>query len=147
MARPLSCRRPYALGRGSPFVPRGRHLAIMTILWDRGSLTAAEIQDALADLEEPEIARQTLATYLATMRRYGWIRAEPVAGRYRYTPTFEIAWARFNTISYIADRLYGGLYEQMLIDVIESTSTPRTALPRVLRALERRLAAPEPRAG
>ena len=144
MRRPHTDQRPYALGRGLPWIPRGRQLAIMTILWKRGPLPAATIQDELAELEEPDIARQTVLTYLATLRRYGWVRARPVGGRFWYDPTFPISLARTVTIDFAVDRLYDGARENLLIDVIESRSTPSAVLPRVRAALERRLAAITP---
>ena len=131
-------------GRRRPVIPRGRQLAIMTILWTHGSLTAAQIQDELGELEEPEIARQTVLTYLSALRRYGWVRAQPARGCYVYCPALPAAWARKTAIDYVTDRLYGGAVDQLLSDVIQSRATPLAALARVRRALERRLATSAP---
>lgn len=136
--------RPWPLGRGVPLLPRGRQLAIMTILWERGSLTAAQIREELAELEEPEISRQAVQTYLGALRRYGWVTAQAERGCYAYRPTLPVAWARTTAIYYITERLYGGALDQLLIDVIQSRSTPPAVLARVRRALERRLASAAP---
>jgi len=133
--------RPYALGRDTPYIPRGRHLAIMSILWERGSATAAQILDELAELEEPEIARQTVLTYVGALRRYGWIGALTVGGRLTYYPTLAIDLVRDTTISRVTDRLYAGSREALLIDVVNSRLTHPNVLRRVRAALERRLTA------
>ena len=133
--------RLYALGRDTPYIPRGRQLAIMSILWDRGSATAAQIQDELAELEEPEIARQTVLTYLGALRRYDWIGALTVGGRLSYYPTLTIDLVRNTTIDRITDRLYAGSREALLIDLVNSRLTHPTALKRVRAALECRLSA------
>jgi len=116
----------------------------MTILWERGPATVEQIQVELDELEEPEIARQTIQTYLRALRRYGWVRAEPVGGHFRYSPTLAIALVRSATLDYITDRLYGGCRDALIVDLLKSPKTRAAALARARRALERRLADPAP---
>jgi len=144
--RPTTARL-YALGRDPPFIPRGRQLAIMAILWKCGSATVEQIQRDLDELEEPEIARQTIQTYLRALRHYGWVRAEAAGGHYRYYPTLPIAFVRSHTLDYVTDRLYDGCREALIVDLIEDPLTRAPALTRARRALERRLAAPEDGSG
>ena len=135
--------RPYALGRGKPYFPRGRQLTIMHILWTRGSGTVAQVQEDLAELEEPEITCQTVQTYLTTMRGYGWVRAVPHGNVFSYEPTFEIGIVRRAAIDYITDQLFDGSREDLLLTLIEDKLTTPRMLARVRRTHRIRRAAPE----
>jgi len=133
--------RTYALGRGLPVVPRGRHLTIMSILWARGPSTITEIQDELREIEEPEITRQTVQTYLSALRQYEWVRAQPAGPVVRYYPTLSIDFVRHVVIDAAANELFDGSREALLVALIDDRLTHRSALVHARDAIERRLAA------
>ncbi len=132
-------RRPYALGRGDPIIPRGRQLSIMAILWHKGSGTVTQIRDELNSREEPEIAYTTVLTYLQALRRHHWVRVERAGATFCYYPDLEIDYVRWLMWTYLVDRLYDTSYAAMLEDLIADPCVPRSALLKARAALDTRL--------
>lgn len=127
-------------GRRPPLVPEGRQLQVMSILWRRGSATVAEVQCELNDLWEPEIAYNTVLTYLRTLRRGRWVQVMPAGKAHRYFPAVSPDYVRRLEIERIADLLFGGSREALLTHLLMDKGTPRRLVERLRGVLERRLA-------
>src|SRR5450759_4142936 len=56
--------------------PSERELEVMSVLWDRGSGTVAEVREEMNELYEPDLAYTTVLTILRSLRAKGWARVE-----------------------------------------------------------------------
>jgi predicted transcriptional regulator len=131
-----------ARGRGHTLAPEGRHLQVMSVLWQLGAATVARVQLELNSRFEPEIAYNTVLTYLRRLLSSGWIRAEPVGRAYLYSATVPRDHVRRLETERITNLLFDGARGQLLVALVTDPTTSRTDLLLARTALEARLAAP-----
>lgn len=131
-----------ARGRGQTLAPEGRHLQVMSVLWQLGSATVARVQLELNGHYEPEIAYNTVLTYLRRLLSLGWVRVEPlpIGHAYLYSPAVPRDHVRWLEIERITDLLFDGSREELLAALVSDRHTGARALERARLALERRLA-------
>ena len=127
-------------GRGYGLLPQGRQLQVLSTLWELGSATVARLQIALNGRYEPEIAYNTVLTYLRTLVRRRFVTVELLGAAYLYSPAIRRDHARWLEIQRITDLLFDGSREELLIALVTDRLTHRTALVRARDAIERRLA-------
>ena len=112
-----------------------RELAVMSILWRRGSATVTEVRD---DLEE-ELAYTSVLSALQTLEEKGYVRHEPEGRAYRYFPTIEAERAGGSAISRIRDAIFQGSAERMFAQLVSDKKLSRAELERMRRLLAERL--------
>jgi len=122
-------------------VPQGRQLQVLSALWQLGSGTVARLQMELNSRFEPEIAYNTVLTYLRTLVSRGFVTVEPFGAAYLYSPAIRRDTARWLEIQRITDLLFDGSREALLVALIDDRLTHRSALVHARDAIERRLAA------
>ena len=124
----------------------GRQLDVMAVLWAHRSGTVAQVMACLNDTWEPEIAYTTTLTYLRTLRRRGWVRAEREERADRYSPAVPIEHVRRLALDYLTERLFTGsraaLLEYLVDDALTSPHALRRLAPVLRAALERPPRAP-----
>ena len=81
-------------------------LAILRVLWDRGSATAAEITDALKSSRG--LAQQTIATILSRLERRGIVRHQTRQRQYIYSAILSEPDARRTMLAELTDRVFEG---------------------------------------
>ena len=81
-------------------------LAILRVLWDRGSATAAEITDALKSSRG--LAQQTIATILSRLERRGIVRHRTRQRQYIYSAVLSEPDARRTMLAELTDRFFEG---------------------------------------
>lgn len=81
-------------------------LAILRVLWDRGSATAGEITDALK--ASRGLAQQTIATILSRLERRGIVKHKTRQRQYVYTAVLTEPQARHGMLSELTDRVFEG---------------------------------------
>jgi predicted transcriptional regulator len=81
-------------------------LAVLRILWERGSASAAEITEALRP--ERGLAQQTIATILTRLERRGIVRHETRQRQYFYLPVVTEPDVRRSMLSEVTDLLFEG---------------------------------------
>ena len=81
-------------------------LAILRVLWDRGSATAAEITDALKSSRG--LAQQTIATILSRLERRGIVRHRTRQRQYIYSAILSEPDARRTMLAELTDRVFEG---------------------------------------
>ena len=81
-------------------------LAILRVLWDRGSATAAEITDALKSSRG--LAQQTIATILSRLERRGIVRHRTRQRQYIYSAVLSEPDARRTMLAELTDRVFEG---------------------------------------
>lgn len=91
-----------------------RELDVMQVLWDRGSATVSDVQEALAD----ELAYTTVLTILRTLDEKGHVRHESEGRAYRWFPCVERAEARSSALRHLLDRVFAGNPEALLTHLV-----------------------------
>jgi len=81
-------------------------LAILRVLWTRGSATAAEVTESLRT--ERGLAQQTIATVLSRLERRGIVRHETRQRQYVYIPEVSEPEVRHSMLAELTDRLFEG---------------------------------------
>lgn len=112
-----------------------RELAVMSILWRRGSATVSEVRD---DLEE-DLAYTSVLSALQTLEDKGYVRHEPEGRAYRYFPTVEAERAGGSALTRIRDAIFQGSAERMFAQLVSDKKLSRAELERMRRLLAERL--------
>lgn len=81
-------------------------LAILKVLWSRGSATVADVTEALR--EERGLAQQTIATVLSRLERRGIVKHQTRQRQYVYLPSVSEPEVRRSMLAELTDRLFEG---------------------------------------
>ncbi|MGH7562468.1 MAG: BlaI/MecI/CopY family transcriptional regulator [Gemmatimonadales bacterium] len=81
-------------------------IAILRVLWERGSATAAEVTEALR--VSRGLAQQTIATILSRLERRGIVRHQTRNRQYVYHPVVTEPEVRRTMLEELTDRLFEG---------------------------------------
>lgn len=127
-------------GRGAGLFPDGRQMQLMGLLWELGSATVARMQREINSRYEPEIAYNTVLTYLRTLRSRGWVTVEPLGRAYLFRPTVRRDHVRWLEFQRITDLLFDASRAELLVSLVADRHTTKADLVRARRALEARLA-------
>jgi predicted transcriptional regulator len=112
-----------------------RELAVMSILWRKGSATVSEVRD---DLDE-ELAYTSVLSALQTLEDKGYVKHQPEGRAYRYFPTVDSERAGGSAISRIRDSIFQGSAEKMFAQMVSDRRLSRKELERMRRLLSDRL--------
>lgn len=118
-----------------------RELDVMTVLWDRGPSTVAEVQRALAD----PLAYTTVLTVLRLLESKGHVAHVEEGKAHRFRPLVERSDASGSALRRIKDRLFEGSAELLLTRLVDDESLGTEELERLRELLERRLAGEDDR--
>ncbi len=129
---------------GGGAAPSEREMEVMSVLWTSGSGTVAEVQDALRALKVPDLAYNTVLTYLRSLRAKGWVRAETEGRAHRYYPAVSRASARGGALRRLTDLMYEGSRELLLTQLVSDRRLPPRTLERLRRLLDERLKGRKP---
>jgi BlaI family penicillinase repressor len=113
-----------------------RELDIMTVLWDRGPSTVAEVQKALPD----RLAYTTVLTLLRVLEEKGHVSHTEEGKAHRFTPLVARDQAGTSAIEHVRDRLFSGSVELLLTHMVEDEQLSVEELERLRDLLDRRLA-------
>lgn len=112
-----------------------RELDVMSVLWERGSGTVAEVREALTD----DLAYTTVLTVLQTLEEKGHVRHEQEGRAYRYHPTVEAAEAGRSALRRIREKIFQGSAEHLLAHFVSDRELTEEELRRLRRELDERL--------
>lgn len=115
------------------FTPR--ELDVMSVLWERGPSTVAEVRKALAD----ELAYTTVLTVLRILEEKGHVTHTPEGRSHRYRPLVERVEAGDSALRRITRKLFAGSPELLLTRLVEGTDLSDDELRRMHELLTRRL--------
>jgi predicted transcriptional regulator len=108
-------------------------LAILRVLWTRGSATAAEITEALRD--ERGLAHQTIATVLSRLERRGIVRHRTRQRQYVYLPEISEREVRRSMLADLTDRLFEGDVAALVTHLLSAREISRGDLARVRKLI------------
>jgi predicted transcriptional regulator len=92
-----------------------REMDVMTVLWDLGSGTVAEVRERLHDA----LAYTTVLTVLRTLEKKGAVGHVVTGQAHRYVPLIARAAARRSALDRLLDKLFQGAPEQLLTHLVE----------------------------
>jgi predicted transcriptional regulator len=131
-------------GRPEKPTPSERELDVMSVLWDLGSGTVAEVREELIDREEFELAYTTVLTLLRSLRAKGWVKVVNERRAHRYFPARRQEHARGEALRRITSVLFGGSRELLLTELVSERGMLPGTLKRLRRVLDERLKGQKP---
>lgn len=112
-----------------------RELDVMTVLWDRGPSTVAEVRRALDD----ELAYTTVLTVLRILEEKGHVGHTTEGRAHRYRPLVEREAAGGSALRRLTKRLFSGSPELLLTRLVEDEDLTEEELRRMRDLLAERL--------
>lgn len=103
----------------------GHQLAIMRLLWERGEMTVAEVQESLKSLPKP--AYSTVATVLGRLEKRGVVRHRQEDRTYFYSA----AVSETGVVREIVDRVFGGSTSALVSHLLDTQEVPSDELARI----------------
>jgi len=119
------------------FTPR--ELDVMSVLWERGPSTVAEVRNALDD----DLAYNTVLTVLRILEEKGHVAHEEEGRAHRYLPLVEREQAGESALKRITRRLFSGSPELLLTRLVEGGDLTEDEVRRMRDLLAKRLEAME----
>jgi len=115
-----------------------RELDVMTVLWDAGPSTAAEVRERLVDADV-DLAYNTVLTVLRVLEEKGHV-AHVVEGKaHRYRALVSRSRAGQRAVSRMLDTVFGGSAELLLTHLVRDRRVDAAELKRLRRLLDDRL--------
>jgi predicted transcriptional regulator len=108
-------------------------LAILRVLWSRGSATAAEVTEALRG--ERGLAQQTIATVLSRLERRGIVRHETRQRQYLYRPLVTEPEVRRSMLAELTAQLFEGDVAALVTHLLSAREISRGDLARVKKLI------------
>ena len=124
--------------------PSERELEVMSVLWDLGSGTVAEVRQLLNDTFEPDVAYTTVLTMLRSLRAKGWARVAEEGRAHRYYPAVDLEAARRDSLHRLTDLLYNGSRALLLTELVSDRRLRAPELQRLRLLLDERLKGSRP---
>lgn len=115
-----------------------RELDVMTVLWDRGPSTVAEVQETLSD----DLAYTTVLTVLRVLEEKGHVTHTAEGRAHRYRPLVERSTAGSSALRRLTRDLFSGSPELLLTRLVEDEALSRADLARMRDLLRDRLGEP-----
>jgi predicted transcriptional regulator len=112
-----------------------RELDVMSVLWDRGAATVAEVKDALHD----ELAYTTVLTILRTLEEKGHVSHQEAGRAHRYAATVARATAEKSAVGKLLRKLFRGSHEMLLTQLVADRKLSEADLKRMRRLIDERL--------
>lgn len=116
-----------------------RELDVMSVLWEHGPATVAEVQERLSDA----LAYTTVLTILRTLEEKGRVRHEEEGRAYRYHPLVDRKAAGASALRRLVRKVFAGSPEMLLTQLVSERGMTAKQLERMRRLLEERLDAKE----
>lgn len=112
-----------------------RELDVMSVLWDLGSASVAEVRDRLAD----DLAYTTVLTILRTLEEKGYAGHTEAGKAYRYHPLVERQDAGASVLRRLTRKLFKNSPELLLTHLVSDRGLGEDELRRMQKLLEERL--------
>jgi BlaI family transcriptional regulator, penicillinase repressor len=109
-----------------------RELDIMAVLWEHGPSTVAEVRAQLGNA----VSHNTVATMLTILEKKGRVDHVEEGRAFRYRALIDREEAGRSAISRIADTVFGGSAEAVLLHFIQDRRLTRAELERLRTVLD-----------
>jgi BlaI family transcriptional regulator, penicillinase repressor len=112
-----------------------RELDVMTVLWERGPSTVAEVREALED----ELAYTTVLTVLRVLEGKGHVGHEEEGRAHRYHALVARDRARESAVKRMVRRVFQGSAEQLLTHLVADRDLSEAELQRMRELLDEQI--------
>ena len=112
-----------------------RELDLMTVLWEHGPSTAAEVRDKLTD----ELAYNTVLTMLRILEEKGYAGRIEEGRAHRYHALIQREAAGRSAVRRLIDKLFDGSPELLLTHLVNDKGLKHADIQRLRAALDARL--------
>jgi BlaI family transcriptional regulator, penicillinase repressor len=116
-----------------------RELDVMTVLWELGDGTVAEVRDKLP----ADLAYTTVLTILRKLEAKGLVKHKVEGKAHRYIPRVAQKNARRTVLGRLIDKLFDGSPEQLLAHLVDD----HNLTPAQVKRMRNRLSATEKKGG
>jgi len=112
-----------------------RELDVMSVLWDLGDATVAEVREQLAD----DLAYTTVLTVLRTLEQKGYVEHTGEGRAHRYHPLVKREAAGRSALRRLLDKVFQGSPELLMTHLVSDKNLTDEELRRLRKLLEARL--------
>lgn len=112
-----------------------RELDVMSVIWEQGSATVADVRAAIA----ADLAYPTVLTILRTLESKGHVRHEQDGKAFRWYPVLLSAEAGSTALNRLLDKIYLGSREMLVAGLLSDESIDRAELRRLKKLVDQRL--------
>lgn len=113
-----------------------RELDVMSVLWELGSATVAEVNARITD----DLAYVTVLTVLRTLEAKGHVRHTLEGKAFRYFPRLKRERAGSGALSRVLEKMYRGSRELLVAGLLDDKDVTREELLRLQKLVARRIA-------
>src|SRR5437016_11291904 len=118
-----------------PIAFTDRELDVMSVLWDAGSATVAQVRERLSD----DLAYTTVLTVLRTLEQKGYVGHTGEGRAHRYRPLVKRAAAGRSALRRLVDKVFDGSPELLLTQLVSDRNLGDEELRRLRKLLADRL--------
>lgn len=115
-----------------------RELDLMTVLWDLGPSTAAEVRQALAD-QGVDLAYNTVLTLLRILEDKGHVDHQEEGRAHRFRAAVKRKEAGASALTRTLDRMFGGSAEALVVQLVQQRGLSKKDLKRLRRVVNEQL--------
>jgi predicted transcriptional regulator len=112
-----------------------RELDVMSVLWDAGSATVAEVRERLSD----DLAYTTVLTVLRTLEQKGYVGHTGEGRAHRYRPLVQRAAAGRSALRRLVEKVFDGSPELLMTQLVSDKNLSDEELRRLRKLLAERL--------
>ena len=112
-----------------------RELDVMSVLWEHGSATVADVKAGIRD----ELAYVTVLTVLRTLEAKGHVRHVLEGKAFRYFPRTKSASAGSGALARVLDKMYRGSRELLVAGLLDDETVTDDELRRLQKMIAARL--------
>ena len=123
-----------------PIAFTDRELDVMSVLWDAGSATVAQVRERLSD----DLAYTTVLTVLRTLEQKGYVGHTGEGRAHRYRPLVQSAAAGRSALRRLVDKVFDGSPELLLTQLVSDRNLGDEELRRLRKLLADRLREKQP---
>ena len=117
-----------------------RELDVMSVLWDVGPATVAEVRERIAD----DLAYTTVLTMLRTLEQKGYVSHTEDGRAHRYKPLVKREVAGRTALRRLVDKVFDGSPELLLTQLVSDKNLSDEELRRLRKLLADRLREKQP---
>ena len=117
-----------------------RELDVMSVLWDVGPATVAEVRERIAD----DLAYTTVLTILRTLEQKGYVSHTEDGRAHRYKPLVKREVAGRTALRRLVDKVFDGSPELLLTQLVSDKNLSDEELRRLRKLLAERLRENQP---
>ena len=113
-----------------------RELDVMSVLWELGSATVAEVNARITD----DLAHVTVLTILRTLEAKGHVRHTQEGKAFRYFPRLKREDAGSGALARVLEKMYRGSRELLVAGLLDDEDVTRDELLRLQKLVAERIA-------